>query len=120
MGVRGRIREDCRHGGWSPTTLTVNNLAYAQPVFSLGWLWVFTTIEVGNPGLVMVGTIGVLTANALSNPNFRYRFRVRKTWHDPETGRVYVLRNASVLMVESTRRIRSSVLCSRESTESGS
>ena len=46
--------------------LSVNNLIYLQTVFSLLWLWLFTTIEVGNPTLVLVGAVVVIAANALS------------------------------------------------------
>lgn len=46
--------------------LSVNNLIYVQTVFSLLWLWLFTTIEVGNPTLVLVGAVTVIAANVLS------------------------------------------------------
>ncbi len=46
--------------------LSVNNLVYVQTVFSLLWLWLFTTIEVGNPTLVLVGAVVVIVANVLS------------------------------------------------------
>ena len=46
--------------------LSVNNLVYVQTVFSLLWLWLFTTIEVGNPTLVLVGALVVIVANVLS------------------------------------------------------
>lgn len=46
--------------------LSVNNLIYLQTVFSLLWLWMFTTIEVGNPTLVLVGALIVIVANVLS------------------------------------------------------
>jgi len=46
--------------------LSVNNLVYVQTVFSLLLLWLFTTIEVGNPTLVLVGALVVIVANVLS------------------------------------------------------
>ena len=46
--------------------LSVNNLVYVQTVFSLSWLWLFTTIEVGKPILVLAGAMTVVVANVLS------------------------------------------------------
>ncbi len=46
--------------------LSVNNLVYVQTVVSLLWLWLFTTIEVGNPTLVLAGAATVIVANVLS------------------------------------------------------
>ena len=61
-----------RKANLATRSLTVNNLAYTQPLFSLLWLWMFTTITVGNVGLVVVGGAGVVTANMLSSvPRYR-------------------------------------------------
>lgn len=50
----------------STQQLSVNNLIYVQTVFSLLWLWMFTTIEVGSPALVFAGAVTVIAANVLS------------------------------------------------------
>lgn len=50
----------------STRRLSVNNLIYAEMLFSLLWLWLFTTIEVGSPTLVFAGAVTVIVANILS------------------------------------------------------
>ncbi len=47
-------------------SLSVNNLIYVQTLFSLLWLWLFTTIEVGNQTLVLAGATTVIVANVFS------------------------------------------------------
>ena len=51
--------------------LMANSARYAQAFLSLGWLALFTTVDVGNVPLVSVGAVGVVAANALSNPALR-------------------------------------------------
>ena len=50
----------------STRRLSVNNLIYAEMLFSLLWLWMFTTIDVGSPALVFAGAMTVIVANVLS------------------------------------------------------
>ncbi|MDE0231523.1 MAG: hypothetical protein OXI56_00195 [bacterium] len=50
----------------STRRLSVNNLIYAEMLFSLLWLWMFTSIDVGSPALVLAGAATVVVANVLS------------------------------------------------------
>ena len=55
------------HQGQSAHTKPVGQQPdYVQTLFSLLWLWLFTTIEVGNQTLVLAGATTVIVANVLS------------------------------------------------------
>jgi hypothetical protein len=56
-----------RHANLETTNLGVNAIAYLRPVLSMIWLGWFATVEVHRPDWLIIGTIGVIVANALIN-----------------------------------------------------
>ncbi|MDE0132975.1 MAG: hypothetical protein OXM62_06040 [bacterium] len=57
-----------RKANFDSPSLMVNNLAFFQPLFALGWLALFSNITVGNIRLVLAGATIVLVSNFLSVP----------------------------------------------------
>ncbi len=46
-------------------SLSISALSYATPLFGLLWLWVFSDIQVANIDYVLIGAVGIVTANLL-------------------------------------------------------
>ena len=64
---------------WRKANLTTNNpginaLAYATPLFSLVWLFLFTHVKPESPDYLVAGAVGIITVNLLINFEAEIRF----------------------------------------------
>ena len=57
--------------------LGVNAIAYATPLFTLGWLWLLSMIDVPRVDYLIIGALGVVSANLLVNaaPNIHSDYK---------------------------------------------
>ena len=73
IGIFGGITASA--GGsiaWRKSNLTTRNLGvnaigYATPILSLGWLWLFSQVNVDNPDYLVIGAAAIICANLLIN-----------------------------------------------------
>ena len=63
-----------RKANLSTANLGVNALAYATPVFSLAWLFLFSQVAPERPDYLVAGALGILIVNLLINVEAEIRF----------------------------------------------
>ena len=49
------------------SNLGINAMAYFVPVLALSWLWLFSSIDLIAPDLLIIGLIAIVTANLITN-----------------------------------------------------